>query len=224
MTSWWFSKGTREFGPVSAKRLRGLARSGQLRPSDLVLQEGKSEWVPARRVRGLFEVSPVGRRQPRRLAGQTPVRRTRRRYAPDVPYAGFWQRVAAACLDMIVVSVGALVIGFVVALPLQAALRLSVEGLTLWTQLVGCIGAIGYFAGMESSGTQGTLGKMAVGIRVTDLDGNQLSFGRSLGRYFAKYLSGLVLGFGFMMPAFTRKKQCLHDMVAGCLVLSERGG
>ena len=76
-----------------------------------------------------------------------------------------------------------------------------------------------YFALMESSSKQATLGKMALGIRVTDVNGNRIGFGRATGRHFAKILSGLILGIGFLMAAFTEKKQALHDMIAGTLVV-----
>ncbi len=71
---------------------------------------------------------------------------------------------------------------------------------------------------MESSGCQATLGKMAWGICVTDLDGKRISFGRATGRYFGKILSGLIIFFRYFMISFTRQKQALHDMMAGTLV------
>jgi uncharacterized RDD family membrane protein YckC len=76
-----------------------------------------------------------------------------------------------------------------------------------------------YYALMESSAKQATLGKMAIGIVVTDLDGHRISFGRATGRYFGKILSGLILGIGFLMAAFTEKKQALHDILASTLVV-----
>ena len=60
---------------------------------------------------------------------------------------------------------------------------------------------------------------MAVQIKVTDLEGNRVSFGRASGRYFGKFLSGILLLAGFIMVAFTAKKQGLHDIIAGCLVV-----
>ena len=60
--------------------------------------------------------------------------------------------------------------------------------------------------------------KKALGLSVTDLSGNRIGFGRATGRYFAKILSGLILLIGFIMVAFTQRKQGLHDMLAGTLV------
>jgi uncharacterized RDD family membrane protein YckC len=72
---------------------------------------------------------------------------------------------------------------------------------------------------MESSVKQATLGKLAIGIIVTDLQGSRITFGRATGRYFGKILSSLILSIGYIMAGFTEKKQALHDMIAGCLVV-----
>jgi len=77
-----------------------------------------------------------------------------------------------------------------------------------------------YFSGLESSPLKSTFGKYAVGIYVTDIKGNRISFGRATGRYFAKIISGSVL-IGYLMAGFTEKKQALHDFIAECLVLSK---
>ena len=77
-----------------------------------------------------------------------------------------------------------------------------------------------YHALMESSSQQGTLGKMALGIKVTDLNGNRITFGRATGRYFSKIISSLTMGVGYIMAGFTQQKQALHDIIAGCLVVN----
>jgi uncharacterized RDD family membrane protein YckC len=72
---------------------------------------------------------------------------------------------------------------------------------------------------MESSSWQATLGKKLMGLYVTDIEGQRLSLGRATWRTFAKYLSSITAGIGYLMCGFTEKKQALHDMVANCLVL-----
>lgn len=79
-----------------------------------------------------------------------------------------------------------------------------------------------YYSLMESSAKQATLGKMALGIKVIDMDGNRIKFGRATGRYFGKILSGLILNIGYIMAGFTAKKQALHDMLANCLVIIDK--
>jgi uncharacterized RDD family membrane protein YckC len=77
-----------------------------------------------------------------------------------------------------------------------------------------------YFAGMESSPRQATFGKAAMSLCVTDLTGQPLTFGHATGRFFAKIMSGLIpLGIGYIMAGFTKKKQALHDIIAGTPVL-----
>jgi len=129
-------------------------------------------------------------------------------------YAGFWRRFAAWILDGLLLSLVAL--PFSLQFGGDAAAqggRASATG-TIST-VVGWL----YYALMESSSKQATVGKMALGIVVTDLEGRRIGFGRATGRYFAKILSALILGIGFLMAGFTERKQALHDMVASTLVL-----
>lgn len=76
-----------------------------------------------------------------------------------------------------------------------------------------------YYAGMESASRQATLGKSLLGMTVTDLRGQHISFLHATGRYFAKFLSALILMIGYIMAAFTERKQALHDKLADTLVL-----
>ncbi len=71
---------------------------------------------------------------------------------------------------------------------------------------------------MESSKYMATIGKIALGIKVTDNDGERLPFLRSLGRNVSKILSALILMIGFMMAGWTQKKQGLHDIISKCLI------
>ena len=135
-------------------------------------------------------------------------------------YAGFWKRFMAAIIDAIVTTGISFAVGMGYGILVVLAGNepyiddgtASVLNLLInWT----------YFARMESSSSQATLGKMALGIKVTDLDGYRISFGRATGRYFGKIISMLVFCIGFLMVAFTKKKQGLHDMMAGCLVVNK---
>jgi uncharacterized RDD family membrane protein YckC len=136
-------------------------------------------------------------------------------------YAGFWKRVAAAVIDGIITMVGNFVIGFVFGFVMVAGGTDDPAVLKGMGNILGIILGWVYFAAMESSPTQGTLGKMALGIKVTDLEGSRISFGKATGRHFAKIVSAIILLIGFIMVAFTQKKQGLHDMMAGCLVVNK---
>jgi uncharacterized RDD family membrane protein YckC len=129
-------------------------------------------------------------------------------------YAGFWRRVAAWFLDGLLLSL--VTLPFTLQFSGDAAAqagRASAAG-TIST-VVGWL----YYALMESSAKQATVGKMALGIVVTDLEGGRIGFGRATGRYFGKILSALILGIGFLMVAFTERKQGLHDILASTLVV-----
>jgi uncharacterized RDD family membrane protein YckC len=85
---------------------------------------------------------------------------------------------------------------------------------------IGFVGSWLYFAMMESSSWQATLGKRALSIEVTDLAGQRVSFGRASGRHFSKIITNLIpLFIGYILAGFTEKKQAIHDMIASCLVL-----
>jgi uncharacterized RDD family membrane protein YckC len=119
-------------------------------------------------------------------------------------YAGFWKRFAAFLIDCVILS---LATGLLTAGTLGVAWFAAF--LLPWL----------YEAVMLSSERQATIGKIALGIIVTDLSGGRLSFGRATGRHFAKWISALILGIGFIIAAFTEKKQALHDMIAETLVV-----
>jgi uncharacterized RDD family membrane protein YckC len=123
----------------------------------------------------------------------------------DTRYAGFWKRFVAYLIDGIILGI----VGAILTSQMDEAAAGTVTTILGWL----------YFAGMESSSRQATLGKSVLGIYVTDIDGNRISFLRATGRYFAKILSGLILGIGYIMAAFTARKQALHDMIASTLVL-----
>lgn len=141
-----------------------------------------------------------------------------------VQYGGFWIRVVAAIIDAIILRVVVAPVGFIfgglgmagmmTGLP-HRGLRLFGGGLTFILLLFG---SWLYEAFMESSSYQATLGKMIFGMKVTDLNGNRISFERATGRHFAKWLSGVILCIGYIMVGFTERKQGLHDLLAGTLV------
>ncbi len=79
-----------------------------------------------------------------------------------------------------------------------------------------------YNARMNSGSRQATLGKYWMGLKVTNLFGERISFGQATGRYFAKFLSTFALFVGFFIAAFSKRRQALHDMVAGTLILKSK--
>jgi len=141
-------------------------------------------------------------------------------------YAGFWSRFAAYLIDSIIVAVVVVPIGAFIGALVGAASDGDVRNSPMWplaTLFIRAVSlAIGwfYYGLMESSSWQATLGKRVLGLRVTDMDGNRIGFGRATGRYFGKILSAMICLVGFIMAAFTERRQALHDMMASTLVLT----
>jgi uncharacterized RDD family membrane protein YckC len=152
-----------------------------------------------------------------------------------VEYAGFWLRFLAYLIDSVVMTLGVVLVliplifltGLGVLLSqfhpgeeLGDAGILLLIGLFFLAVTVSLAVTWLYHALMESSEWQATVGKKALGLVVTDMAGQRISFGRATGRHFGKIITNMIPAFiGYIMAAFTERKQALHDMLAGCLVL-----
>jgi uncharacterized RDD family membrane protein YckC len=149
--------------------------------------------------------------------------------------AGFWHRFAAWLLDIILIG---FVRVFAIVMLAAAGVKIVLPNFTMdprqpptldeaihqimFALVDGGIMAIvhiAYFTSMESSRWQGTFGKMAVGIKVTTLEGRRISVPTALGRNVSKLLSGLICYIGYIMAAFTARKQALHDLLASTIVV-----
>lgn len=146
----------------------------------------------------------------------------------EVVYAGFWKRFAAYTIDTFVLGIVFGILGAIMGVGLAVSASgsgdptaaMSGMGLTfVLFYVVEIISMAVYFAWMHSSSHQATLGKMAVGIKVTDDDGEPITFWRGFGRFFATILSSLILCIGYIMAGFTERKRALHDMVSSTLVV-----
>jgi uncharacterized RDD family membrane protein YckC len=131
-------------------------------------------------------------------------------------YAGFWIRVVAYVIDSIIVTV---VFGLLSFALVGGALGVDSFQFLIVLYLVCFVGIFSYFAIMESSARQATLGKMAVGIKVGNAEnGGRISTLNAFGRVFSKILSGAILYIGYIMVGFDSKKQGLHDKIANTIV------
>jgi uncharacterized RDD family membrane protein YckC len=140
-------------------------------------------------------------------------------------YAGFWIRVVAYIIDGFILSTIMILIGTiwslgsdgdtidVITTVAQSSMVVFISFFLNWF----------YYAILESSEYQATLGKKLLGLQVTDEFGRRMSFGRATGRYFSKFISSLILGIGYIMAAFTDRKQALHDKLASTLVIYASG-
>jgi uncharacterized RDD family membrane protein YckC len=151
--------------------------------------------------------------------------------------AAFWKRVVAFVIDLaIVVALFSLLIYAVnslLALPVEYASILETGfplkitpyieehffEIVILYSLIKLTVVFPYFTLLESSRLQATLGKLLCGMKVNDLSGHRISFLRATGRFFGKILSGQILLIGYLMAAFTKRKQSLHDLLAGTVVV-----
>ncbi len=143
-------------------------------------------------------------------------------------YGGFWNRVIAYLIDFVILFVVQFALTFAfgetVTETTATGFAANTQSDSLLLNLVLLIIGIAYFAGFESSARQATPGKSAMGLVVTDIDGRRISPLRAIGRYFAKILSGIILLIGYIMVAFTQRKQGLHDIICSTLVLHAQPG
>jgi uncharacterized RDD family membrane protein YckC len=149
--------------------------------------------------------------------------------APSHAYAGFWRRLAAYLIDAALLVIGLGLLLAVVGVVVYFSIATSGQGIEV-IALVGfglvlVLMALGlcwlYYAGLEGSAWQGTIGKRVLRLVVTDLYGRRIGFGRATGRYFGKIPSALIVLVGFVMVAFTQRKQGLHDLIAGTVVVRQ---
>lgn len=145
-----------------------------------------------------------------------------------VVYAGFWLRAVAYLFDSFILGIPLNVVLAPIlknnhVATLQDLLRFYTSGTRQGTAffLLLVMANWLYLASFESSAWQATPGKKVLHLKVTDLAGQRLSFAHASGRYLGKIVSAFTLGIGFLMAGFTQRKQALHDMMAGCLVVRD---
>lgn len=119
-------------------------------------------------------------------------------------YAGFWLRFVAYIIDSIIVGVVSGILGAIIP-SMAGIINLLVIGV--------------YYIYLESSEYQATVGKILLGLKVTDLKGNRITPQVATIRFLGRFVSAIILGIGYIMAAFTEKKQALHDIIAGTLVI-----
>jgi uncharacterized RDD family membrane protein YckC len=201
---WWLGEDGQVKGPYAAPFVVVAMKTGKLPPNALACLVGTQEW---RAVADWPDFRPILKLSPPPL----PIEH---RPPASVVYAGFWDRVRAIFLDGLIL--------FAVTEIVSRAwgeffgdFRTNASAYDVFVLMAGWM----YFAAFESSDFQASLGKKAMGLKVTDLAGRRISFGRATIRYFSKSLSTFVFLAGWIMAAFTPQKQALHDILASCLVV-----
>jgi uncharacterized RDD family membrane protein YckC len=141
-------------------------------------------------------------------------------------HAGFWRRCAALIIDSILIGIVSGVVQAVVGVGMMGAVSAggniepgAIFGMFMLPFLIVIVGQWLYFALFESGAAQATPGKMAMGIKVVDSAGRRIGFGCASGRFFGKIVSSIIFNIGYLMAGWTARKQALHDIMAGTLVV-----
>src|SRR5262249_9882842 len=135
-------------------------------------------------------------------------------------YAGFWLRALAFLIDSIVIFMGSAIVAAIIGVIVKANGNDFDSGTAISLLLI--FGGWFYYTIAESSERGATLGKRAAGISVVDLNAERIGFGRATARFFSKFFSAVIFYVGFMMAGFTEKRQTLHDMIVGTLVVRNK--
>ncbi len=242
------AKNGSQLGPFSEADIRTKLASGEFAPTDFAWKEGMASWSPLSQMFGdapatggslAAAVDPApsayapqpynAPQQGQYSAPQTYNSPYPAAYQPGMMpvgavgtpggYAGFWLRAGAAIIDIIIVLIINFIVGFIFGIVLGAVGMRNAAGTVGF--LIGVADNLIYFSLLESSVNQATVGKMALGLKVTDLNGNRISLGKALGRTLSKYVSAFILFIGYIMAGFTERKQALHDMMVGTLVFKK---
>jgi uncharacterized RDD family membrane protein YckC len=186
-------------GPYSIDELK----SRKIKPNDFVRSTGMDDYKEAHEIPQLRDLLGFGKQ-----------------YHIPQYYGSFDQRLLASAIDWFIIS-GVFIFFMVIGLLLnsdKAVQLFIIIGLLLAIPVAKLI----YHIIMESSPKQATIGKGILGIKVCDMNGERLTLAHSTGRNLAKIFSVLTLFIGYLLAFFNSKQQCLHDMVAGTLVIKDR--
>ncbi|MHC1480745.1 RDD family protein [Frateuria aurantia] len=232
----WIGRDGERHGPYQEAEIRNWLRTGQVSPDDLAWYEGLRDWQS---LRSLFPADALQQEAPPPLSAPLPAARPE---ALDL--AGFWQRFAAWLLDYIVLIVPSLIAYYSMhadrvmqalvdliktsgsitaaeASPAFAGLMSQFQAFSAACVIIGFV----YYTAMEGSRWQATLGKLAVGLKVTDLKGQRLNWRRAAVRNAVRLVNMVtpLIPLVFYIPvAWTRRHQGLHDMLASSLVVHGR--
>ncbi len=242
---WYYAKARQRLGPVSAHALAQMYQKGDLLDGDLVWCAPMPQWRRAEDVKNQFltaapsagstadsdqetSLTPLPSAVPysspldalpairSSAAGET----SRSVREDSFEYGGFFARFAALILDLIILSIiQGVVIGLVIAAMGTPASEAGKGPGGPFLPLLSVAITWLYYALQESGRHCATFGKRTLGLAVTDLHGNGITFGRATARHFSKIISSAICLVGYFFVFFTARKQALHDIIAGCMII-----
>jgi uncharacterized RDD family membrane protein YckC len=232
--NWYYAEKGQQVGPVDEAAFDKLVSSGHIQPTTLVWHAGMTDWKPVAEVGS--PATPLGAGPAAacsECSGRFPVEemiqfgdawvcsnckdRFTQKLREGVSlaavrhYAGFWVRGLAITIDGVLALLVLLLLGLTFSLT-PSRIGIFGNGVAL---------AMVVYQVWLTSRFGGTLGKLALGLRVITVKGENLSLGHSVGRYFAQYVSGVILGIGYIMAAFDEEKRALHDRICNTRVIKK---
>jgi uncharacterized RDD family membrane protein YckC len=210
--NWYYADKGSQVGPISEKEFQSLVRNGTITSTTLVWNSGMKDWQ---------EYGDLVRVQTIESAGETE--------AMDFPeemtfseYAGFWIRVGAKIIDWIILSVVNTVItaiwGFVAVSSAGTPHAVASMIVSYILQTAVSAAYTTWFLGKYGA----TPGKMACKIQVITSDGGNVNYLRAFARHFAEWISGIIIGIGYIMVAFDNEKRALHDRICDTRVIRKQ--
>ncbi|MFC3651566.1 RDD family protein [Dyella humi] len=227
----WIGRNGERHGPYQEEQIRDWLRSGQVSPDDLAWYDGLADWQP------LSVLFPQDKPAPAPSPYGPPPLQQQRTNTAHFDYAGFWQRFGAWVIDLIILMIPSMIVMYTLGgleaykhllgqmqsgADMTAALRdyaQATEGASVASLVITYL----YYAFFESSKWQATPGKLALRLRVTDVQGQRITLGRAAARNIVR-LSALIFGLipviCYLAITWTQRKQGLHDLWAGTYVLN----
>ncbi len=211
---WYYNFNGQRTGPVSDAELEQLVVSGVVRPETLVWHAGLPEWQT---FGGVGFAGPAGAVSPTGTA-LPPA------FAAGRHYAGFWIRFVAIFIDGMILAIAGLILRGITGLgsvhvpmdmPDTGTAYFPMLGLTSVANIVIAFAYNAFFLTQYG----GTLGKLALGLRVIKADGSRLSAGTAIGRYACYWLDIVTIWIGFIIAAFDSQKRAMHDYICGTRVI-----
>jgi uncharacterized RDD family membrane protein YckC len=139
----------------------------------------------------------------------------------QVAYAGFWRRCVGLLIDVVVTYFPIATVRVLLGLPASGSFDPLLPS-AWWAALFELLIDWLYASILISSPWRATLGQAVMDLHVTDLDGNRISFARASARYLAQLLNLVTVGFGLILQVFSARRQALHDLVSGTVVVRSR--
>jgi len=240
---WFYAHDGKQLGPVSEADLGQLARSGTVTPDTLVWHAGLTDWQPYRSVGGdappplrfcnscgnhfaAAELAVFGESAVCADCQPGYVQRLRQGMVSSsgvhvFRYAGFWIRVLAVIIDSIILQIVQYAIFIPAGLSSFTDSRVFESVTAVTAVLVLLFLNIAYYVFFWTRYCA-TPGKMALGLKVVRPDGELISTGQAIGRYFAQFVDALTIGIGYMMAGWNSEKRALHDMICNTRVIRVR--